>query len=72
MNPVIYRDCVITRHYMFGYKNAPGYQWEHPNRMDCEYDDGWTCVWCGDGNSIEECKDAIDEYYLTHGEETEK
>ena len=62
-----YRGCIIEPHEMAGYRHAPLYSWFHPDWMDCSSepgDDGWDCIWCGDGKTIEECKEQIDEYYI--------
>ena len=50
-----YRECIITP------ARGRGYDWEHPNRMD--YDPETGNIWCGFGESLEECIMQIDHWY---------
>lgn len=41
-----------------------GYEWYHPDHVDADWTgDGWLTSGCGNGNTIDECKDQIDEMF---------
>ena len=50
------------REYTIEVSNSPyfKYVWEHPEKSDIIYDDGYVMEHQGFANSIEEAKDAID------------
>ena len=40
-----------------------GYEWYHPDFLDVDWDgDERNQTGCGSGNSVEECKEEIDEF----------
>jgi hypothetical protein len=61
--PIEYRDCLI--------EPGPygGYSWHRPGWVDSI--DGGGYSWSGIGDTVEDCKDQIDDYYDEYGETEE-
>ena len=58
-----YRGCLVERQWVthIGAPWPDEWQWWHPDRVDYSEDKG--PIWSGNGCTVAECREAIDEYY---------